>query len=134
MLDCLSMDHVHMLLCALRSSYHTSIEFDSRPGLKFLVQKVAQLSKAANMYKQAGAAWNLIALTLFELCLVQIKTRADVTSERIKKCLETHQRTRNTTFASVQDDGVCREKDGEISQQVIRTNYPLNCIYLQTAY
>ena len=87
------MDHVHMLLCSLRyssslqyneiksilvtelsrASYHSGIEFDSRPGLKFLLQKVAQLNKAANLYKQAGAAWNLIALTLFELCLVQIR-------------------------------------------------------------
>ena len=56
-----------------RASYHSGIEFDSWPGLKFLLQKVAQLNKAANLYKQAGAAWNLIALTLFELCLVQIR-------------------------------------------------------------
>ena len=55
------------------ASYHSGIEFDSRPGLKFLLQKVAQLNKAANLYKQAGAAWNLMALTLFELCLVQIR-------------------------------------------------------------
>ena len=86
------MDHVHMILCSLRyffsipidlldfinckfsrASYHSGIEFDSRTGLKFLLQKVAQLNKAANLYKQAGAAWNLIALTLFELCLVQIR-------------------------------------------------------------
>jgi hypothetical protein len=106
------------VLILFRSSYHSAIEFDCRPGLKFLVQKVAQLSKAANLYKQAGAAWNLIALTLFDLCLVQIRTRKDVNSDLIKSCLEKQQRNRNTTFAAVQDGGVCREKDGEISEQV----------------
>ncbi len=48
-----------------------SLEFDSRPGLKFLVQKVAQLSNAANLYKQAGAAWSITAIALFDLCLAK---------------------------------------------------------------
>ncbi len=52
-------------------STQVGLEFDSRPGLKFLVQKVAQLNNAANLYKQAGAAWSLTAITLFDLCLAR---------------------------------------------------------------
>ena len=42
-------------------------------GLKFLLQKVAQIPQAANLYKQTGAAWSIYMLTLFQLCLSSIR-------------------------------------------------------------
>ncbi len=42
------------LLQCLQDSYQTAAEFDSRPGLKFLMQKVAKAEVASNMYKQVG--------------------------------------------------------------------------------
>lgn len=105
----LTSDQVHMLLCSLRLSYQTGLEFDCRPGLKFLVQKVAQLPKAANLYKQAGAAWSMIALTLFELCLARLDS-AEIKAEEIKEALESQRRNRNThQFSSVQDHEVSRD-------------------------
>ena len=113
MLDLLSPDHVHMLLCSLRASYHSALEFDCRPGLKFLVQKVSQLSNAANLYKQAGAAWSLIAMTLFELCQAKLES-AKVDIEEIKKALEAQQKRKNThQFSSLQEDEVTREDTGK---------------------
>jgi len=87
------------------------LEFDSRPGLKFLVQKVTQLGSAANLYKQAGAAWSLMAITLFELCLRRVRT-GGVNAAKVKARLESHQRERNThQFCSIQDSEVCREDE-----------------------
>ncbi|XP_024084809.1 brefeldin A-inhibited guanine nucleotide-exchange protein 3 isoform X1 [Cimex lectularius] len=60
---------VEKLLSCLELSYNTAVEFDSRPGLKFLLQKVAQLERAANLYRQAGAAWTINLITLFDLCI-----------------------------------------------------------------
>ena len=42
------------LLQCLQDSFRTAAEFDSRPGLKFLVQKVSKADVASNMYKQVG--------------------------------------------------------------------------------
>lgn len=65
------LDHSHMstLLKCLATSYKVACEFDSRPGLKFLMQKVADAQVAANLYKQAGAAWTIHTVVLIELCL-----------------------------------------------------------------
>lgn len=60
---------IHTLISCLNMTYGVSWEFDSRPGLKFLIQKVAGLEKAANLYKQAGGAWTLALVALFEICL-----------------------------------------------------------------
>ncbi|BES88159.1 Domain of unknown function (DUF1981) [Nesidiocoris tenuis] len=62
-------DAIEKLLSCLETSYTTAVEFDSRPGLKFLLQKVAQLERAANLYRQAGAAWTINLITLFDLCI-----------------------------------------------------------------
>ena len=105
-----------MLLCSLRASYETALEFDCRPGLKFLVQKVAQLKSAANLYKQAGAAWSLIAMTLFEVCVTRVRAFAKederaVSTERIKRALEGQQRDRNTAHGFTSCD-VTRDSGG----------------------
>ena len=61
---------MHLLNC-LHHSYNTSKEFDERPGLKFLIQKVAGADVAANLYKQAGLAATFYMHALFEVCSSQ---------------------------------------------------------------
>lgn len=61
--------HIEIFLSALDLSYAAALKFDCRPGLKFLVQKVADLEQPANLYRQAGAAWTIKFITLFELFL-----------------------------------------------------------------
>lgn len=58
-----------LLLNSLEDSYETACNFDIRPGLKFLVQKVAQTNVATNLYKQAGVSWTIHMVVLFELCM-----------------------------------------------------------------
>ena len=46
--------------------------------MKFLLQKVAQIPHAANLYKQTGAAWSIYMMTLFKICLADIRDNKDV--------------------------------------------------------
>lgn len=61
----LNNENIDLLLKSLELSYSRAMQFDSRPGLKFLVQKVSNLDSAANLYKQTTSSWliKIIALT-----------------------------------------------------------------------
>ncbi|XP_021942345.1 brefeldin A-inhibited guanine nucleotide-exchange protein 3 isoform X2 [Zootermopsis nevadensis] len=83
----MSPSHIQMLLSCLDLSYERAIAFDSRPGLKFLVQRVAGLERAANLYRQAGAAWTIKVVTLFDLCLHEVG-RSGATLDKVKRILE----------------------------------------------
>lgn len=61
--------HVDILLKCLEVSNVRAKEFDLRPGLKFLAQKVGNLSKAANLYTQANTSEVVQIIVLIELCL-----------------------------------------------------------------
>ncbi|GAB6031395.1 hypothetical protein CHUAL_009177 [Chamberlinius hualienensis] len=66
----LNVNQVQLLLDNLETSFFASVEFDSRPGLKFLVQKVSRLQgSAANLYKHTGASWTIRCIFLLELHL-----------------------------------------------------------------
>lgn len=80
--------HVEIFLSILDLSYVAALKFDCRPGLKFLVQKVANLEQPANLYRQAAAAWTVKIITLFELCLREIE-ELNATLELVKTILGT---------------------------------------------
>lgn len=61
--------HVDILLKCLEISNIRAKEFDLRTGLKFLTQKVGNLSKAANLYTQANTSEVVQIIVLIELCL-----------------------------------------------------------------
>ncbi|XP_050440437.1 brefeldin A-inhibited guanine nucleotide-exchange protein 3 isoform X2 [Adelges cooleyi] len=84
---------VRTFISCLDMTYGISWEFDSRPGLKFLIQKVAGLEKAANLYKQAGGAWTLSLVALFEICIH--KTRS-MSSDQIKCIVDANTPANNT--------------------------------------
>ena len=60
-------------------------------GLKFLLQKVAQIPCAANLYKQTGAAWSINIITLFQLSIALIRDKQLSTSE-VQEIIEDHLR------------------------------------------
>ncbi|XP_052810306.1 brefeldin A-inhibited guanine nucleotide-exchange protein 3-like isoform X2 [Mya arenaria] len=68
MLSQLSSKQVVKLLTCLRSSYQLACDFDLRPGLKFLMQKVAHTPVSVNLYKQAGASMVFYIHTLIKIC------------------------------------------------------------------
>uniref|UniRef100_A0A1I7ZTA7 SEC7 domain-containing protein n=1 Tax=Steinernema glaseri TaxID=37863 RepID=A0A1I7ZTA7_9BILA len=63
----LSRRSISTLFHCLDSSFQIAHEFDSRPGLKFLVQKVLNADVAANLYKQMVTAYTIKALVLYGL-------------------------------------------------------------------
>ena len=69
MLQYMSSRVVFALLDCLQSSHDAAMQFDSRPGLKFLVQKVSRFDVAANLYRQAGIARTVYTHVLLELCV-----------------------------------------------------------------
>ena len=91
----LTIKQLIILLVTLKQSHNAAIAMDSRPGLKFLLQKVAQIPHAANLYKQAGAAWSIRAVTLFDICLSNIRNK-NVTAVSIQLFLEDHLKSKNT--------------------------------------
>jgi hypothetical protein len=64
--------HLDNFLSALDLSYIAALKFDSQPELKFLLQKVANLHRPANLYQQASTAWTVKIFSLFELCLHEV--------------------------------------------------------------
>ncbi|KAK3098836.1 hypothetical protein FSP39_023524 [Pinctada imbricata] len=68
MLKSLSTRNTVKMLQCLRNAYRLAVEFDSRPGLKFLIQKVAKTEVAVNLYKQTGASMVFYIHTLIHIC------------------------------------------------------------------
>lgn len=83
----MNQSHIRILFSCLDFSYEKAISFDSRPGLKFLLQKVAGLEKATNLYKQAGACWTLKIIALFELYLFESQ-KCKVSLDKVKDHME----------------------------------------------
>ena len=71
MLDRMSARCVDALLTCLWDSYCVTRDFDLRPGLKFLLQKVAHASNAANLYKLTCVSLTVYMHALIEICAHQ---------------------------------------------------------------
>jgi hypothetical protein len=74
---------VFALLRCLRSSYQAAVQFDARPGLKFLVQKVCSSNVAANLYKQSAVAYTLYMHILLEVCI----RHDDLSTQNVRRLL-----------------------------------------------
>ena len=61
-----------ILYRCLRQYLCCSIDFDYRPGLKFLIQKVSNLDYAANLYKQLTSSFIIIFMSLVDVYLSDI--------------------------------------------------------------
>lgn len=79
--------HVDILLKCLDVSNRRAKEFDLRPGLKFLVQKVGNLSKAANLYTQANTSELVQIILLIELCLDGLN-KHEISPKALKEILQ----------------------------------------------
>lgn len=77
-----------ILLRCLRQYQTVSIEFDSRPGLKFLLQKIANIDHAPNLYKQLTSSFIIYFMTLVDAFLNDIKLY-NLSTDDIQYVLET---------------------------------------------
>lgn len=55
-----------ILLRCVKQYLMSALEFDSRPGLKFLMQKVSNIEYAANLYKQMTSSWMIYYIALVD--------------------------------------------------------------------
>lgn len=83
----MSTRNVLTLLKCLQTSNNVANMFDSRPGLKFLLQKVIGSEVAVNLYKQSGASMVFYINSLLQIC-----TRYnDLSRDDVRTSLTTHQ-------------------------------------------
>lgn len=61
-----------ILLRCVKQYLTSALEFDSRPGLKFLMQKVSNIEFAANLYKQLSSSWMIYFMSMVDSYLVDI--------------------------------------------------------------
>uniref|UniRef100_A0A9J8CGX5 ARFGEF family member 3 n=1 Tax=Cyprinus carpio carpio TaxID=630221 RepID=A0A9J8CGX5_CYPCA len=68
----------------LLDSYRTAREFDTRPGLKYLLMKVSGVCGAANLYRQSAMSFNIYFQAL--LCAM-LTNQENITVDQVKKIL-----------------------------------------------
>lgn len=88
--------HVDILLKCLEISNARAKEFDLRTGLKFLTQKVGNLSKAANLYTQANTSEVVQIIVLIELCLDGI-AKHSIAPKDLKQILRRQEKEKNVS-------------------------------------
>uniref|UniRef100_A0A7G3B235 sn-1-specific diacylglycerol lipase n=1 Tax=Lutzomyia longipalpis TaxID=7200 RepID=A0A7G3B235_LUTLO len=85
-----------MLLRCIKQYITSAFEFDSRPGLKFLMQKVSNIDFAANLYKQMISSWMVYFISLVDSYLTDIEVYK-LTTEDLLYILESCSRVNTTT-------------------------------------
>ncbi|XP_051935629.1 brefeldin A-inhibited guanine nucleotide-exchange protein 3 isoform X2 [Hippocampus zosterae] len=79
-----SMTNLSIILDLLLDSYRTARDFDTRPGLKYLLMKVSGVCGAANLYRQAAMSFKLYVQALLAAVLSQAE---GMTAQQVKKIL-----------------------------------------------
>uniref|UniRef100_A0A3P9DQQ3 ARFGEF family member 3 n=1 Tax=Maylandia zebra TaxID=106582 RepID=A0A3P9DQQ3_9CICH len=80
----ISMTNLAIILDLLLDSYRTARDFDTRPGLKYLLMKVSGVCGAANLYRQSAMSFSLY----FQALLCAILSQADsMTAQQVKRIL-----------------------------------------------
>lgn len=89
--------NINLLLMSLELSYTRAMQFDARPGLKFLVQKVSNLDHAANLYKQTSSSWLIKTIALTEIFFSGVK-KFKLRSTDVSILLNSYKTTLNMTL------------------------------------
>ncbi|XP_075902214.1 brefeldin A-inhibited guanine nucleotide-exchange protein 3 isoform X2 [Nelusetta ayraudi] len=80
----ISMTNLAIILDLLLDSYRTARDFDTRPGLKYLLMKVSGVCGAANLYRQSAMSFNLYFQALLSAALSQAE---GATAQQVKRIL-----------------------------------------------
>jgi len=81
-----------ILMRCVKQYLTSSAEFDSRPGLKFLIQKVSNIDFAANLYKQMISSWMTYYVVLVDSYLSDIR-KYNLNIEDLKYIVESCSKT-----------------------------------------
>lgn len=98
-----------ILLRCVKQCLTTALEFDARPGLKFLIQKVANIDCAANLYKQMTSSWMIYYVAHVDNFLSDCGS-FNLAPEDLTHILDTCSRL-NTTAAASSGSVIAAKKD-----------------------
>ncbi|XP_069565452.1 brefeldin A-inhibited guanine nucleotide-exchange protein 3 isoform X2 [Brachyistius frenatus] len=106
----ISMTNLAIILDLLLDSYRTARDFDTRPGLKYLLMKVSGVCGAANLYRQSAMSFNLY----FQALLCATLSQADsMSAQQVKRILhEEEERSSDSSHpgsASSEDEDIFEE-------------------------
>ena len=104
LLSYLSPANLSVLFDCLMESHTVAYEFNARPGLRSLIQKLAKLDAPANLLRQSTTAFTCYLHTLFQICR---HSGEHFSSSHIKRILTGDRVTNNQQ--DKEDDGIKEE-------------------------
>ncbi|KAJ8360252.1 hypothetical protein SKAU_G00167770 [Synaphobranchus kaupii] len=111
----ISMQNLAIIFDLLLDSYRTARDFDTRPGLKYLLMKVSGVCGAANLYRQSAMSFNLYFQAL--LCAT-LTNQENITAEQVKRIL--HEDEDGSSDSSQQ----CSSEDEDIFEETAQVSPP----------
>ncbi|XP_053476550.1 brefeldin A-inhibited guanine nucleotide-exchange protein 3 isoform X5 [Ictalurus furcatus] len=116
----ISMQNLAIILDLLLDSYRTARDFDTRPGLKYLLMKVSGVCGAANLYRQAAMSFNIYFQAL--LCAM-LTNQEQITVEQVKKILSEEEEEEEEEGSSDSSQG-CSSEDEDMFEETARVSPP----------
>ncbi|XP_057198510.1 brefeldin A-inhibited guanine nucleotide-exchange protein 3 isoform X2 [Triplophysa rosa] len=111
----ISMQNLAIIFDLLLDSYRTAREFDTRPGLKYLLMKVSGVCGAANLYRQSAMSFNIYFQAL--LCAM-LTNQENVTVEQVKKILSEEEEGGSDSSQQ------CSSEDEDIFEEMAQVSPP----------
>ncbi|XP_010887041.2 brefeldin A-inhibited guanine nucleotide-exchange protein 3 isoform X3 [Esox lucius] len=111
----ISMQNLAIIFDLLLDSYRTARDFDTRPGLKYLLMKVSGVCGAANLYRQSAMSFNIYFQAL--LCAT-LTNQESMTAEQVKKIL--YEEDEDSSDSSQQ----CSSEDEDIFEETAQVSPP----------
>ncbi|XP_078471542.1 LOW QUALITY PROTEIN: brefeldin A-inhibited guanine nucleotide-exchange protein 3 [Lampetra planeri] len=109
----ISMLNLSLVFDLLLDSYRAARDFDTRPGLKYLLMKVSGMGAPANLYRQAAMSLGVYGQAL--LAALQLLARDDLSAEQVKRIVaELEQEDNESSDSSL---GSPSEEDHQQQQQ-----------------
>ncbi|KAG1941591.1 brefeldin A-inhibited guanine nucleotide-exchange protein 3 isoform X2 [Pimephales promelas] len=111
----ISMQNLAIIFDLLLDSYRTAREFDTRPGLKYLLMKVSGVCGAANLYRQSAMSFNIYFQAL--LCAM-LTNQENMTVEQVKKILSEDEEGGSDSSQQ------CSSEDEDIFEEMAQVSPP----------
>ncbi|XP_049337254.1 brefeldin A-inhibited guanine nucleotide-exchange protein 3 isoform X3 [Astyanax mexicanus] len=111
----ISMQNLAIIFDLLLDSYRTARDFDTRPGLKYLLMKVSGVCGAANLYRQSAMSFNIYFQAL--LCAM-LTNQENISVEQVKKILSEEEE------GSSDSSQQCSSEDEDIFEETAQVSPP----------
>uniref|UniRef100_A0A671KYV4 Brefeldin A-inhibited guanine nucleotide-exchange protein 3-like n=1 Tax=Sinocyclocheilus anshuiensis TaxID=1608454 RepID=A0A671KYV4_9TELE len=111
----ISMQNLAIIFDLLLDSYRTAREFDTRPGLKYLLMKVSGVCGAANLYRQSAMSFNIYFQAL--LCAM-LTNQENITVDQVKKILSDEEEGGSDSSQQ------CSSEDEDIFEEMAQVSPP----------